>query len=106
VLEGAKEAVPDIEQVTKIGIHIQGVPRVVHPVVGRGHDDPVEESEPRVWQDVFPNMDKGAPCPIDEHDEEQQGRVDTGQNANGGPDDVGVGTFEEEMRITDGEVHA
>mgnify|MGYP003579916122 CR=1 FL=1 len=70
-LEGAKHLIPDIEQVAEVGIHVKRVFRVVHAVMGGGKDDPVEEAQPSVGNDIFPYMDECAPGAVDEHNKEQ-----------------------------------
>jgi len=104
-LQGSEHPVPNVQQIAEIGIHVQRIFRVVHAVMGRGQDDPVQEAEPAILQDVLADMDKGAPGAVDEHDKEQEGWVDASQDADRGPDDVGIGPFEKKMGICDGEVH-
>src|SRR5579859_1499816 len=104
-LIGPEDPVPDIEQVAEVGVHVQGVAGMVNPVMDRCKDNILKEAHPAVFEEIFHDMNKGAPGAIDQHDEEQQGWIDTCKNADGCSDHIRIGCFQEEMGIGDGQVH-
>lgn len=100
-----EDLVPNVQQVTKVGVHVQGIAGVVNPVMGRREDDPAHKAHATVLHDIFSYVDKSAPCAVDGHDEKKEGRVYACEDADGGPDHVCVGSFHEKMHVGDGEVH-
>lgn len=104
-LVGAEYAVPDVEQVTIVGVHIHGVARMVYPMKRRREDELAQETETGVVHQVFAYVDEGAPGAVDKHDDEQHRRIYAQQDTNAGSDDVGIRRLEKEMRKSDRQVH-
>ena len=97
--------VPDVQQVAEIGVHVQGIAGVMHPMVRRGKDDAAHKAHPAVAHDAFSYVNEGAPGTVDSHDQEEQGRIDACQDTDGRADHIGIRGFEEEVHVGDGKVH-
>jgi len=105
LLVSTEYMVPEVQEVTIVGIQVERVPGMVHPVVGGGKDDLPHPSETGVAEQAFPYMDKGAISTVHEHDDEQHFRGHTQQEAGRGADQVGIRGFQEEMGVGDRKVH-
>lgn len=104
-LIGLEDAVPHIEQIAKVSIHIQRVACVVYAVVGRREDEFSKETKTRILHEVFTNVNKSAPRAVNKHDGEQHDGRNACQDTNGRPDKIGVWAFQEEMSIRNRQVH-
>jgi hypothetical protein len=102
LLIGFEYFVPNVEEITIIGIDIQWIAGVVYPMVRGRQDQFVEKSHSTVFHQVFSGMYKRSVGTIHEHDNKQKCRVDPQKNTNGSSDDIGIGSFQKEvgMRYT------
>ena len=98
-LIGLEDAVPHIEQIAKVGVHIQRVACVVYAVVRGREDEFTKEAKTRILHEVLADMNKSTPRTVNEHDGEQHDRRNAGQDANGRPDKIGVRAFQEKVSI-------
>lgn len=104
-LIGAKDPVPDIQQVTEIGIHVQRVASMMYPMMRRGENPVTKKPETGIFQEVLPNVNEAAPGAVDKHDGKQHDRVHAEDNADAGTDKVRVGRFKNKVRIRYGKIH-
>ncbi len=68
-LIGAKYFIPYIQQVTKIGIHINGIFSMMYPVMGRRKNEFPKKTETRIFYYIFADVYKCPPGAIDKHDD-------------------------------------
>lgn len=104
-LIGLEDPVPDIQQVAEVGVHVQRVACVVYAVVGGCEDEFTKETKTRMLHEVLTDMNKSAPRAVNEHDGKQHEWWDARQDANGGPDKVGIRAFQEKVSIRNRQVH-
>lgn len=90
ILVGTKNFVPNVEQVTKIGIHVQWVFGVVHPMVRWGQDQVVQKPQPAIFDQVLAHMYERAPSTVNEHDQEEQFGLHPKNDANRGTYGIGI----------------
>ena len=100
-----EDPVPDVQQIAKIGVHVQGIAGMVYPVMGWGEDDAAHKAHASVLHNIFSYVDKSAPCAVNGHDEKKERWVYASQDADGGPDHICIWTFHEKMHVGDREVH-
>jgi hypothetical protein len=73
---GTENFVPNIKQVTKVGIHVNHIAGMVHTVVRRGKHYVVQKAKPAIVSITFsPTCMSDAPDAIDKHNNKQHGRV-------------------------------
>lgn len=97
--------VPDVQQVTEIGVHVPGIAGVVNPVMGGREDDALHKAHAAIAHNAFSHVNKSAPGAIHGHDEEEKGRVDACQYTDGSAYHIGIWRFQEEVHVSDGKVH-
>ena len=69
-LIGLEDAIPHIEQIAKVRVHIQGVACVVDAVVGGRKNEFTEKAETCIFHEVLADVYKTTPGAVDEHDRE------------------------------------
>ena len=104
-LIGLEDPVPDVQQVAEVGVHVERVSCMVNTVVGGGEDEFAQETKAGIFHEVLTHMNKSTPRAVNEHDGKQHDRRDARQDANGGPDKVGVGPLQEKVGIRNRQVH-